>query len=91
MARLVQETPEWQPGPPTDLPASVMSLLPLHQLGITDWYVLIVLPGQEITALSTRQGLQLVLLLGFSAVAAAGWRSRRGRSDSEPEKMILCI
>lgn len=56
----------------------------------TGGYVLIVLPGQVITTLTCvqadRWGSHLGLLLGFSAVAAVGWRT-----DSEPGRVNLLI
>lgn len=56
----------------------------------TGGYVLIVLPGQVITTLTRvqagRRGSHLGLLLGFSTVAAVGWRT-----ESEPGSVSLHI
>lgn len=58
--------------PHPDLPASVMSLVPVCQLGLTDWYVLIVLPGRAITALSRQAGLAAGVTAGLLRSGSSG-------------------
>lgn len=57
---------------PVDLPARVTPFLPLRQLVLTEGHVLIILLG----CIPLSQYLHLVLLLGFPAVSAEGWRIR---------------